>query len=173
MKNLLAILLLIVSITIIVRAGEIKPSEVEIKAMVVTLSSAELQKLGIEKTKDNFSPEEFQIIRTKLQTGEIKSNILELPSLRTIDGTQATTKISSLKLEHIFTATPKIDGDIILISMKLQLTDAVRMIKTSTTTQVKNGETALVSGISDLGAEEERLNTMVFVTANIIDSQMK
>ncbi|MDD5454568.1 MAG: hypothetical protein PHW62_03620 [Candidatus Ratteibacteria bacterium] len=151
-----------------VEAGEVMSPEVEMRAMVVEISSSELERLGIEKTKDVFSPKEFQIIKTNLETGKVKSKIMAFPPLRTIDGTQATTRLIFLKSEHIFTAAPKIEGDIIKVSMELQLIDPVRMIKTSTITRLRNGETVLISGISN-SKPEEGFNILVFITANIID----
>ena len=56
-----------------------------------------------------------------------------------------------------------------MISLKLRLNDEMKNYTMSTIIDAKNGETMLISGISSLKAEKEGLNTLMFVTANIID----
>lgn len=215
-RYLVVVFLLIVGMTIVVKAGDIKSPEVEIKAIIVEIPSYELEKLGIDQNKIleggttygfNINPEKFQIFKNKLQTGEIEAKVGAPPTLKTISGYEGTVafrgdvhymqkvgdnlyKLRTINdIGIIFTATPVIENDIIVITLKLQVNDVgKRQVlpeapdlkvgiplttsrQISTTVSVKDGETVLVGGISRKDEGKDRqfsTHTLSFITANII-----
>ena len=138
--------------------------QIMVEAMVAEIPSSEMDKCGINWTNigmggiilpgeavpaienkfANISPETFQALKKKLETGEIKGNIITAPRIMVIDQTQGTIKIGGevhymekvgdklyeLRTEKEndgfrFSVAPTVTDDTVQLSFDLQLNQVI------------------------------------------------
>lgn len=142
---LIIIFLLIVGVAMTAKTEDVTSSEVKIEAMVVEFSYSELSKVGIDykllniKDAIGLDSGKIQTLENKIQSGEIKGEIISFPTLQTIIGEEASANLVLRKIHYMeriddnlyklkavnsgltFKVIPFVEDSIITLSIDLQI----------------------------------------------------